>query len=244
MADQPYCTRPGEHRHPGQHDRTCVPLANPSSPELRMIRSLYGLCPYCDSDELGHAHTDVPELGDTADYPAVQARRDALMPWACGVCGGETLGPGEEPEHLPDCPASPDAVADAKAILHERILNRAGPRDQDATEQLLEDLIALAEDSLDLRGRAELVARVLAGRRPVRWEVAFGPVTVTDAVSAEAAAAMAAAEDQFERDDKYYQGDPNPAVWVRRAGSQDPWQQVYEDPAAIEAARTAIEAEQ
>jgi hypothetical protein len=76
---------------------------------------------------------------------------------------------------------------------------------------------------------------------PVQWEVAFGPVeTVNDADSAEAAATAAVAEAVFERDSKYHTGDPNPSVWVRRAGSGDPWQQVYEDPAAIEAAVAAI----
>jgi hypothetical protein len=242
MTSPSYCTKPGERHRPGQHDRTCVPAPDPGNPELKLLRAIYGLCPYCDNEQ-EHEHRDTPEPGDTADYPVVQERRDALMPWACRECGGETLGPREPPQHLPDCPRHPDAVADAKAILHERILALAGA-DADVAEQLLEDLLSLAEDDLDYAGRNELVTRVLKGRRPVRWEVAFGPVTVTDAVSAEAAAAMAAAEDEFERDDKYYQGDPNPAVWVRRAGSQDPWQQVYEDPRAIAAARAAIEAEQ
>jgi hypothetical protein len=76
-----------------------------------------------------------------------------------------------------------------------------------------------------------------------RWEVAFGPVDASvDAASAEQAATLAAAADEFERDSKYYQADPNPAVWVRRASSNGPWQQVYLDPGAIEAAVAAIRA--
>jgi hypothetical protein len=82
----------------------------------------------------------------------------------------------------------------------------------------------------------------LEGRQPdpVRWEVAFGPVETSDGADAEAAATAAVAEGVFERDRKYYTSDPNPSVWVRCAGSTDPWQQVYEDPAAIEAAVAAI----
>jgi hypothetical protein len=104
-----------------------------------------------------------PDSADTADDPAAQAARDALMPFACGACGTEVMAPGAEPGHFRWCPLGPDDVADAKAALSEQILNQvpAGP-DRDAAGALLENLLSLAEDSLSDSARAELVLRVLA----------------------------------------------------------------------------------
>jgi hypothetical protein len=81
------------------------------------------------------------------------------------------------------------------------------------------------------------------------WEVAFGPVdTVIEAHSAEQAATMSVAERDYEDErDRHDVGvDPNPAVWVRQMkakGTHGPWQQVYLDPAAIEAEVARLRAE-
>ena len=48
-----YCTR----HQPGEHDRSCVPPANPHDPELRLLRAIYGLCALCDNDQ-PHEHAD------------------------------------------------------------------------------------------------------------------------------------------------------------------------------------------
>jgi hypothetical protein len=48
-------------RHPvGEHDRTCVPPADPSNPELRLLRAIYGLCPDHDQCPPG-AHDEDQE---------------------------------------------------------------------------------------------------------------------------------------------------------------------------------------
>lgn len=107
-----------------------------------------------------------PDSLDTMDDPAEQALRDALMPWACRYCGTEVMAPGSEPGHAEWCPTGPDAVADAKAALHNRIVALAGAS-ADVAEALLEDLLYLAEDDLDSQARTELVARVLAGEQGV-----------------------------------------------------------------------------
>ncbi len=44
---------------------------------------------------------------DTAENPAAQAARDALMPRACGECGTEVMLAGDEPDHFPWCPRHP-----------------------------------------------------------------------------------------------------------------------------------------
>jgi hypothetical protein len=41
---------------------------------------------------------------DTLDDPAAQAARDALMPYACGLCGAEAAYAGAEPDHFGWCP--------------------------------------------------------------------------------------------------------------------------------------------
>lgn len=42
-----YCTNP---RHTGKkHDVNCIPPADPTIPELRLVRAIYGLCPDCDN---------------------------------------------------------------------------------------------------------------------------------------------------------------------------------------------------
>ena len=62
--------------------------------------------------------------------------------------------------------AAPDAVADAKRILFGRILARVPDMAERASaEDMLEDLLYLAEGSLDKAGRDELVSRILTGRR-------------------------------------------------------------------------------
>lgn len=49
-----YCSNP---LHvPGEHDATCVPPADPTNPELRLLRAIFGLCPLCDKTE-NHNHT-------------------------------------------------------------------------------------------------------------------------------------------------------------------------------------------
>jgi hypothetical protein len=163
---------------------------------------------------------------DTADSPAVQAERDALMPLACGTCGAEVDPdlPGNGPEHFSGCPRHPDAVADAKSVLAERILNRAGHRDRAATEALLTDLLCLAEDSLGDGARDELVQRVL--RSQPYWEVAAGDVVTVQAGSAAEAVAVAVAEQEELENGKGYEPDPNPRFRARRAGDAGPWQRV------------------
>lgn len=41
----------------GEHDITCAPPANPNSPEIRLLRAIYGLCPLCNITD-DHEHTD------------------------------------------------------------------------------------------------------------------------------------------------------------------------------------------
>lgn len=57
-----YCTNPG-HRE-GDHNRECTPPANPGNPELRLMRAIYGLCPYCNHDADG-SHYDGDDEGIT-----------------------------------------------------------------------------------------------------------------------------------------------------------------------------------
>lgn len=57
-----------------------------------------------------------------------------------------------------------DAVADAKAVLYERVLALTGAG-RETARQLLDDLLALAGDSLSGDARAALVAEIL-GRQP------------------------------------------------------------------------------
>jgi hypothetical protein len=52
-----YCTNPA-HGY-GEHDRMCVPPADPTNPNIRMIRVLWGLCGYCnDTDDHTHSLAD------------------------------------------------------------------------------------------------------------------------------------------------------------------------------------------
>jgi hypothetical protein len=53
MSDRIYCTNP-DHQ-PGEHDRTCMPAAEPDNPELRLLRVIFGMCPYCDNPD-EHEH--------------------------------------------------------------------------------------------------------------------------------------------------------------------------------------------
>jgi hypothetical protein len=43
-----YCTK---FHKDGEHDQSCMPPANPNNPELRLMRAIWGLCPYCDNTE-------------------------------------------------------------------------------------------------------------------------------------------------------------------------------------------------
>ena len=102
------------------------------------------------------------EIGDGS---LTQAARDTMMPSACGMCGTEVDTPDQEPGHFGWCPRHPDAVADAKRILFSRILARVPDMAERASaEDMLEDLLYLAEGSLDKAGRDELVSRILTGR--------------------------------------------------------------------------------
>jgi hypothetical protein len=60
----------------------------------------------------------------------------------------------------------------------------------------------------------------------VRWEVTFTEPWPVDAASPVEAAWTALAERDEVLDGKGYTPDPNPVVWVRRAGTDDPWQPV------------------
>jgi hypothetical protein len=75
------------------------------------------------------------------------------------------------------------------------------------------------------------------------WEVAFGAARDVEALTAERAATRATAELDVETSDKYYEGDPNPGVFVRRKGGSGPWQLVHLDDAAVQAEIAAIRAE-
>lgn len=170
---------------------------------------------------------------ETGDGSGTQAARDALLPFACRACGAEASEPGE-PDHFAWCPSYPDAVADAKTALFERILNRVRDgQEREAAERLLMDLLDLAEGNLSREARDELVAQVLggAGRKlAVRWEVANGEV-ITVVADTEAGAVQVAFEpdDPDEPDDDKYDfdPDPNPSVWVRRAGGRGTWRRVH-----------------
>jgi hypothetical protein len=109
----------------------------------------------------GVTAAELPGESDIGDGSATQAIRDSLMPWACGLCGGEATAPGGPPDHLPDCALHPDAVADAKKELWETVLHLIPPPLREQAESTLEDLLSLAEDDLDLPARTALVARVL-----------------------------------------------------------------------------------
>jgi hypothetical protein len=73
-----------------------------------------------------------------------------------------------------------------------------------------------------------------------RWEVSFSGISVIEADSAERAAIRAAAEDEYETGDRYYQPDPNPYAWVRLKGSSGSWQQVSLDDLEAIAAEVAV----
>lgn len=47
MSGRTYCTQDHE---PGNHDASCMPPAEPGNPELRLLRAIFGLCPYCNED--------------------------------------------------------------------------------------------------------------------------------------------------------------------------------------------------
>lgn len=39
---------------PGKHSVDCIPPADPSSPEIRILRCVFGLCPDCDESPEAH----------------------------------------------------------------------------------------------------------------------------------------------------------------------------------------------
>jgi hypothetical protein len=53
MTGKTYCT---QGHADGEHDASCMPPADPSNPELRLIRAIFGLCAECDRTDMhGHA---------------------------------------------------------------------------------------------------------------------------------------------------------------------------------------------
>jgi hypothetical protein len=55
-----YCGNPG-HGY-GDHSASCMPPADPSDPELRLLRAIFGLCPLCDRAG-EHEHEEVDHEG-------------------------------------------------------------------------------------------------------------------------------------------------------------------------------------
>jgi len=124
-----------------------------------------------------------------------------------------------------------DRVADAKLALFDRVLASVPLSARTVAEGWLEDLLYLAEDSLDRDGREEIVQEALGEAapepRPERdYEVAGWVRTVT-ASSPEEAVARAVREINQEVEDRHYVPDPNPSCEVRPAGSRGEWKFVY-----------------
>lgn len=124
-----------------------------------------------------------------------------------------------------------DRVADAKRTLFDRLLASVPLPARTAAEVWLEDLLYLAEDSLDRHGREEIVREALGEPAPEPrserdYEVAGWVRTVT-ASSPEEAVAWAIREIHREVDDRYYVPDPNPSCEVRPAGRRGEWKFVY-----------------
>lgn len=61
MPGKSYCTKGCE---PGMHDMSCMPAADATDPELRLLRAIFGLCPICDSMH-EHEHSDEEYLDAT-----------------------------------------------------------------------------------------------------------------------------------------------------------------------------------
>jgi hypothetical protein len=228
------------------------PLAGAVAAALNTATSLWMSAPVNstrDSDARVHAELIAVMMGDNSDAsveavlaaittrdtgedPLAQAARDALMPFACGTCGTEVDAPGQEPDHFEWCPRHPDAVADAKRILFNRILARVpDPAGRASAESMLEDLLTLAEASLDEGMRDALVGEILAGRRTPEegtrdYEVA-GATRVVTASSPEEAVARATREWDEEAGDKYAVEDPNPQYVVRPVRDRGSWQRIY-----------------
>lgn len=65
-----YCTIPAH--QDSEHDASCLPPADRNSPELRLIRAIWGLCGACDrTDDHDHDHDE--------DRPRRAARRHRTM---------------------------------------------------------------------------------------------------------------------------------------------------------------------
>jgi GNAT superfamily N-acetyltransferase len=54
-----YCGNPA-HGY-GEHDQFCMPPADPRSPEIRMIRAIWGLCAWCNRTDM-HDHPEVASI--------------------------------------------------------------------------------------------------------------------------------------------------------------------------------------
>ena len=144
--------------------------------------------------------------------------------------GTDDDGPDEDSE--PEAERHPaDRVADAKLALFDRLLASVPPLARTAAEGWLEDLLYLAEGSLDRAGLEEIVRETLGEATPEQgserhYEVAAWVRTVT-ARSPEEAVAYAIREIDEEVNDRHYEPDPNPSCVVRLAGRRGGWKFVY-----------------